>query len=851
MTRPKQKQQQAPECSEAILNYTTFKNNKDGRGSKCVTPLSKFTSAFTKHLVGQKEGTAFAPVIFEGGRKKEHVRARTMVVLDIEKQKDNTKPQPPTLSEVKERIVSKGLMGVGYTTHSHDPNEPRYRLILLLRSASQAGDANDPIAHARLLRKDALAVQAVAESFGLTKFLDVGKTLAASIFYAPRADKDRLQLAESFSNDGELLDFTPYLEIAEAQVASEEQKAASKAVTSARRAFKAQTTEDGGHHDPGLIGRLRGCIGPMEDVLRQYGYCEYPSLKRWAPPNSDTLSPGISLLIGKDGVTRLYSHHENDLLSGSKPVFGSKVHDVVDVVIANEFGVSDECYQRGLAELAKRYDPKADRDINNFNVNNEGAPKVAKNEWPEVVDFFQIQQCPLFPMETLNPSERDYVSQTARSLGVQTGPVAMAMLAVASSAVDARSKFSPKKLTSWEESKNIWVCFIGSSAAKKSPLLNRVKRPLQKVQDAQNRRYKADFAAFRQLSKAEQAKQEEPSCSHYIVQDSTVEALARALSKQDRGTTLFVDELETVFQAMTRYKKNGSDRAHYLTSYQGGSVNIMRVAGGYIIVDNFALGIIGGIQPDVLAKYRGVEDGLLERFIFVRLSDAVVGEDIDTSIVDDEFDEKVADILTQSPQTIKLAVESADIINKLEKAALDLSASHKSVGPGFGGWAGKLVSHYARILAPMHALRGGGSTVSQKTAEDTEKILMQYALPQALAFFRADNSPIFERERALAEYILAKSLIRFVASDITTNVREFRMNTGGRQSFDIVAPVAETLIVHGWIAAEKSDRTRGGWIVNPKVHEMFSDRARKEQDRRAVISEIIRNTARKSDDQET
>jgi hypothetical protein len=425
------------------------------------------------------------------------------------------------------------------------------------------------------------------------------------------------------------------------------------------------------------------------------------------------------------------------------------------------------------------------------------------------------------------------------------------MLAVASSAVDARSKFSPKQLTSWEESKNIWVCFIGTSAAKKSPLLNRVKRPLQKIQDAQNRRYKAEFAAFMQLSKAEREKQEEPRCSHYMVQDSTVEALARALSKQDRGTTLFVDELETVFQAMTRYKKNGSDRAHYLTAYQGGSVNTMRVADGYTIVDNFALGIIGGIQPDVLAKYRGVEDGLLERFIFVRLSDAVVGEDIDTSIVDDDFDEKIANIFAQSPQTIKLPIESADIINKLERAALDLSASHKSVGPGFGGWAGKLVSHYARILVPMHALRGWGSIVSKETAEDAEKILMQYALPQALAFFRAENSPIFERERALAEYILAKNLTRFVASDITTNVREFRMNNGGRQSFDSVAPVAETLIVHGWIAVEKPDRTRGGWVVNPKVHEIFSDQARKEQERRAVISEIIRNNVRKSDDQKT
>ena len=46
MTRPDQKKQQAPEGSEAILNYTTFKNNKDGRGSKCVTPLSKFTCIY-------------------------------------------------------------------------------------------------------------------------------------------------------------------------------------------------------------------------------------------------------------------------------------------------------------------------------------------------------------------------------------------------------------------------------------------------------------------------------------------------------------------------------------------------------------------------------------------------------------------------------------------------------------------------------------------------------------------------------------------------------------------------------------------------------------------------------------
>ena len=328
-------------------------------------------------------------------------------------------------------------------------------------------------------------------------------------------------------------------------------------------------------------------------------------------------------------------------------------------------------------------------------------------------------------------------------------------------------------------------------------------------------------------------------------------SLSRALSHQDRGTTLLVDELETVFQSMTRYKKTGTDRAHYLGAYQGGSVNIMRVGGGYTIVDNFAFGLIGGIQPDVIAKYRDLEDGLLERFIFVRLSEAVIGDDIDTSEVENEFEAKINSIKSRNPEVLSFDADARECVSRIEKAALSLSSNSRIVGPGFGGWSGKLVSHYARIVIALHVLRVGGNSIGLKTAQDAEKILNDYVIPQATAFFRSESSSLFERERALAEYILAKGLTRFVSSHITANVREFRMNSGGKKANDIVTPIAETLVTYGWIQLQEPDKSKSAWIVNPAVHEMFADLAKQEHERREVIHQLIRKTAYKKDGSET
>ena len=77
------------------------------------------------------------------------------------------------------------------------------------------------------------------------------------------------------------------------------------------------------------------------------------------------------------------------------------------------------------------------------------------------------------------------------------------------------------------------------------------------------------------------------------------------------------------------------------------------------------------------------------------------------------------------------------------------------------------------------------------------------------------------------------------------------MNPGDKKAYDIVTPVAETLVTYGWIQLEYPDKPKSAWIVNPAVHELFADLAKLEQERRETIHQLIRKTAYKKNGSET
>jgi len=100
------------------------------------------------------------------------------------------------------------------------------------------------------------------------------------------------------------------------------------------------------------------------------------------------------------------------------------------------------------------------------------------------------------------------------------------------------------------------------------------------------------------------------------VSDATIERLAVLLTVRPRGMLHIGDELAGLFLNMSRYS-SGSDREFWLEAWNGGSFTVERMSREAITVDHLLVGLIGGFQPDKLARsFDGDHDGLYGRVLF-------------------------------------------------------------------------------------------------------------------------------------------------------------------------------------------------------------------------------------------
>lgn len=127
-----------------------------------------------------KDGPAFVGGLVRGGRrKKENVDTRSLITLDVDHADDGF------MFAVE--LVLGGMAYVVYSTHSHKPNKPKYRLI------TPADRAMSPDEYAAVSRK--LAEQIGLEYFDKTTF-DVHR-----LMYLPSCSKDADPVLEVY--DGE------------------------------------------------------------------------------------------------------------------------------------------------------------------------------------------------------------------------------------------------------------------------------------------------------------------------------------------------------------------------------------------------------------------------------------------------------------------------------------------------------------------------------------------------------------------------------------------------------------------------------------------------------------------------
>jgi len=322
---------------------TFFGSEEYSRGGReCTMPWPEMAALLTDHKVGPKAGGNWVfSRLRDGTRGKKYVLARTCVALDIEPNKA-TGALPPTIAEVAERLDMLGLAGALYSTHSHKPETPRYRIILPLNHEMDA---------------DVPAVQMMAERLGLSGVLDASKVGAESLFYTARhanGSAFEVRVVEGKAVDADeliALDAPARAARAADKLAREEAREARKVQREARIAAGT---------DAGMtpIEAIRANWA-LEDVLLDHGY-DCNDEGRWIHPDSDSGIYGAEIVIGDDSVERLLSYNGGDplnLKSHPQPSSTTLACDVVDALAILDFGGNRDL---AIATLAPQRDTAAD-----------------------------------------------------------------------------------------------------------------------------------------------------------------------------------------------------------------------------------------------------------------------------------------------------------------------------------------------------------------------------------------------------------------------------------------------------------------------------------------------------------
>ena len=251
-------------------------------------------------------------------------------------------------------------------------------------------------------------------------------------------------------------------------------------------------------------------------------------------------------------------------------------------------------------------------------------------------------ELPEFPCDVFPPSLSSWLLRATRGAGVRIDHIAVPMLGVASSLIGKARRVQAS--TSWIEPTTIWACIVGQSGDRKTPGLRVILRALDRI-EAENSPAQRE-AEHTHLLRAEKAKAAlkawrkacqqaltakpprepppmpieavDPGAFIYpalYVTDSTIQRLAKLCEVRPRGMMQIRDELSGLFTGMAR--QSGA-RSFYLECWNGEKHVVERVdSARSFIVPNLLVGIIGGFQPDKLARaFTGDEDGMYARFLF-------------------------------------------------------------------------------------------------------------------------------------------------------------------------------------------------------------------------------------------
>ena len=175
----------------------------------------------------------------------------------------------------------------------------------------------------------------------------------------------------------------------------------------------------------------------------------------------------------------------------------------------------------------------------------------------------------------------------------------------------------------WYEIATIWCAVVGKAGLGKTPSINNIIFPLNKINNKQIKDYIKNlekYNFYESLSKKEKEEYEEvkkPIKTQFIADNITLEALVDLHQESPNAVGVFKDELAGWFKEMNQYRA-GSDLEFWLSTWSGKSVNLNRLTRSGSFVDKPLIPVIGGIQPSILNSFyteENKDNGFVDRML--------------------------------------------------------------------------------------------------------------------------------------------------------------------------------------------------------------------------------------------
>ena len=637
--------------------------------------------------------------------------------------------------------------------------------------------------------------------------------------------------------------------------------AAASAAAKANREARQAARVDGSR--PELIAAFNAEFTP-QDIMAQAGYDQRGDSFRH--PGSASGSYSASVRMAKDGVYRVHS------LSSGDPLFtgggGVGAHDAFSAFQVLMHGGDRNAALKDAGDNWLKIGHESwNKVVQREHMRDEAkkaADKAASAEWPDMADPFEQYAVPSFPVEALPPVFATLCRELSAQSGFDVGGYAFALLVSVSSLIDQRKRFRAGPLSSPPQ---LWGGLVANSGGGKSPTLNAVLRSIRSINDTlvkeSSKEQTKYHKALETATKEERHSLNKPLWRQLVANDTTVEGLASLLQDNPKGLLLAHDELTEFIGRMDAYSGNGSgkDRGVYLRAYDGGSIVINRALKGAMVIENFSVGIVTGIQPeklgDLFRKSGGGSDGLYQRFLMYVMQPA--GR-VDYSAELNAFTEANANTLINAlynwddflgVSNVKICPEGLQMMQEYHQNAR--TVSQRTPGKRLAEHLDKFPGFLARVTFTLHYLEcvSSGVLVDVVSVETLQRAMqiMRCMYHHSVAVYDdldANSNEASKLVKTACEAILSKSWSTVQRGDLTRHATDWR-GSDDRQAEGAI----DCLIELGWLrdvtppvpTGKRGRKSSGVFLVNPKAHERFKAHAQRISEARTTRFKAIQELA--------